>query len=98
MVKPGTSPTISCGRTACLRAFVILLLACLSGAPVAHAGRSPVRFSQFDVFSGFQGNVPETSWFPIVCEIKNDGPTFVGTVEVKSDGFGEGQIRRMQVE
>src|SRR5262249_31788464 len=55
-------------------------------------------FNQFDVFPGFQGNVPETSWFPIVCEIKNDGPTFIATVEVSSDGFGESQVRRMRVE
>jgi hypothetical protein len=38
---------------------------------------------QFDVFPGYDGIVPEASWFPVVCEIKNDGPSFTGTVEVK---------------
>ena len=38
---------------------------------------------QFDVFLGYDGIVPEASWFPVVCEIKNDGPSFTGTVEVK---------------
>ena len=38
---------------------------------------------QFDVFPGYDGIVPEASWFPIVCEVKNDGPSFTGTVEVK---------------
>jgi hypothetical protein len=39
---------------------------------------------QFDVFIGYDSFVPEACWFPIVFEIKNDGPSFTGTVEVKS--------------
>ena len=38
---------------------------------------------QFDVFLGYDGLIPEASWFPVVCEVKNDGPSFTGTVEIK---------------
>ena len=51
---------------------------------------------QFDVFLGFDGIVPESSWFPIVCEVKNDGPAFSGTIEVTSGS--QDQPRRMVVE
>src|SRR5580765_7659229 len=52
---------------------------------------------QFDTFLGYDGVVPEASWFPIICEIKNDGPSFKGTVEITPD-YGQGQTRREQVE
>jgi hypothetical protein len=51
---------------------------------------------QFDVFLGFDGIVPEASWFPVVCEVKNDGPTFTGTVELTSGN--QNQTRRVTVE
>ncbi len=53
---------------------------------------------QFDVFLGYDGNVREASWFPIVCEIKNDGPSFVGLVEVSPGDYGKGQTMQMPVE
>ena len=53
---------------------------------------------QFDVFLGYDGVVREASWFPVVCEIKNDGPPFVGVVEVSAAQFGKGQTQRMPVE
>jgi hypothetical protein len=55
---------------------------------------------QFDVFLGYDGVVPEASWFPVVCEIKNDGPPFKAMVEVApgSAGYNQGQTRRMPVE
>ncbi|HZV35715.1 MAG TPA: hypothetical protein VFB72_14165, partial [Verrucomicrobiae bacterium] len=52
---------------------------------------------QFDVFPGFDNIVPEASWFPIVCEVKNDGPSFNGTIEV-TGGFNDSQVRRVVVE
>src|SRR5436190_5800668 len=52
---------------------------------------------QFDVFLGYDGVVPEASWFPITCEIKNDGPSFKGIVEITPD-YGQGQTRRQEVE
>ena len=52
---------------------------------------------QFDVFLGYDGFVPEACWFPIVCEVKNDGPSFTGTVEVKG-GYNQEQTLLMTVE
>ena len=77
------------------RIFSLLSIAIslwLFGAtPVAHAAL------QFDVFPGYDGIVPEASWFPIVCEVKNDGPSFTGTVEVKR-GDNEDQTLAMTIE
>ncbi|HOX59612.1 MAG TPA: hypothetical protein P5205_21285 [Candidatus Paceibacterota bacterium] len=53
---------------------------------------------QFDVFLGYDGIVPQASWFPVVCEVKNDGPTFMGTVEVEAEYVNRGQGRRAVVE
>jgi hypothetical protein len=52
---------------------------------------------QFDVFLGYDGIVPEAAWFPVVCEIKNDGPSFTGVVEVNPGSYNQGQSRRMAV-
>ena len=53
---------------------------------------------QFDVFLGYDWIVPQASWFPVVCEIKNDGPPFVGTVELDGGRFNQEQTRRAVVE
>src|SRR5579859_1027622 len=53
---------------------------------------------QFDVFLGYDGIVPEASWFPIVCEVKNDGPGFTATVEIEAGTYNQGQTRRLVVE
>ena len=53
---------------------------------------------QFDVFLGFDGMVPEGSWFPIVCEIKNDGPPFQGVIELNGGDYNRGQARQAKVE
>ena len=53
---------------------------------------------QFDVFPGFDSVVPEANWFPVVCEINNDGPSFVGTIEVTAGNLNQGQTRRVTVE
>jgi hypothetical protein len=53
---------------------------------------------QFDVFLGYDGVVPNGTWIPVVCEIKNDGPSFNGVVEVDSDAGSSGQKRRMAIE
>lgn len=72
-----------------LLSFLIVLLALTGSAQAA---------IQFDVFLGYDGTVPEASWFPVVCEIKNDGPTFTGTIEIKSGAFNRGQNRQVVVE
>ena len=53
---------------------------------------------QFDVFFGYDGIVPEASWVPVVCEIKNDGPSFVGTIELTPGNGNQGQTSRLTVE
>ena len=50
------------------------------------------------MFLGYDGIVPQASWFPVVCEIKNDGPAFVGTVELDGGRCNQEQTRRAVVE
>src|SRR5437870_7896461 len=69
--------------------FLLLFLLCASSSSLRAA-------LQFDVFLGYDGIIPEASWFPLVCEAKNDGPTFTGTVELSSGN--QGLTRRMTVE
>lgn len=52
---------------------------------------------QFDVFLGYDGLMPEASWFPLVCEIKNDGAPFTSVVEV-GEANSQGRKTRMVVE
>ena len=56
---------------------------------------------QFDVFLGYGGQpsgsdgiVREAGWFPVACEVLNDGPSFNAVFELSSSG----QTRRMVVE
>ena len=53
---------------------------------------------QFDVFLGYDGIVREASWFPVMCEIKNDGPPITGVIEVSPGNFGKGQTYQLPVE
>ena len=57
----------------------------------------------FDVFAGHglglaDSTVMEASWFPVTCEIQNDGPSFNAIVELGGGQFGNGQTRRIAVE
>jgi len=49
---------------------------------------------QFDVYLGLDNYVPEASWFPIICEVNNDGPAFNGTIEV-TGGLGQSGYPRL---
>src|SRR5204863_6549777 len=60
---------------------------------------------QFDVFigyggqpTGFDGVVREAGWFPVACEVFNDGPSFNAVFELSSSQMGGGQTRRIVVE
>jgi len=53
---------------------------------------------QFDVFLGYDGIVPEAAWFPVVCEIKNDGPSFKGTIELGEGSLNQGRSQRLSLE
>jgi hypothetical protein len=72
----------------------LLLGLCILIFGVAPAQAVP----QFDVFFGYDGIVPEAAWFPIVCEVKNDGPTFKGRIEVTGGNFEQGEPRNLLVE
>jgi len=57
----------------------------------------------FDVFIGHglglaDSTVAEAAWFPVTCEVQNDGPSFNAIVEISGGQFGGGQIRRVVVE
>jgi hypothetical protein len=53
---------------------------------------------QFDVFPGYDGIVPQASWFPVVIEVNNDAPTFMGLVEITGGMGSSGQPVRLPVE
>ncbi len=55
------------------------------------------RAVRFDVFAGFNGVVPEGNWFPVACELQNDGPSFNAIIEI-SPAYGGGQPRRVPLE
>src|SRR5262245_48257859 len=73
-----------------IRSCLVLLVLALSLAPV----RAAVRF---DMFVGYDGQVPQGDWFPISFEAQNDGPPFTALLEVTSDSFGGNQTRLMIV-
>lgn len=74
--------------------FFVGLLASILLAPLS------VRALQFDVFLGYgnDGVVREANWFPVTCEINNDGPAFTGVVELGSANTGSDNVRRFVVE
>jgi hypothetical protein len=51
-----------------------------------------------DVFLGYDGIVPEASWFPVTFEIANDGPAFNALVELSPSQYDRSQSRTMRVE
>ncbi len=59
---------------------------------------------QFDVFVGYgssgggDGFVREGGWFPVACEVFNDGPGFDAVFELRSRQLGGGQVRRLALE
>ncbi len=59
------------------------------------AARAEIRF---DVFLGYDGTAREAAWFPITCEIANDGPGFTGFIELSPTSFGKGQTQRLPIE
>src|SRR5687768_12699291 len=74
------------------RLFAVLFFCAFSFVQFAHAAL------QFDVFIGYDGVVPEASWFPVVCEVRNDGPSFNAFFEVSSGQFNQNQVRRVPIE
>ncbi|MCW5555804.1 MAG: hypothetical protein KIS67_27060 [Verrucomicrobiae bacterium] len=59
----------------------------------------PVRAElQFEVSLGYDRIVREASWFPVVCEIQNDGAGFAGVIEWSPGDYSRGQIQQLAVE
>ena len=56
---------------------------------------------QFDVFLGYgegqTGILKQSDWFPVSCEIFNDGPTFTGVISVHPQ-LNRSSIRQLTVE
>ena len=95
-MNSGSLPILPVAGTATRRLVALLFFL---GAFLATA-RAEI---QFDVFLGYGdlgggGIIPEASWFPVVCEVKNDGPTFDGVIEVSAGNSTSSQTRRMVVE
>ncbi|MBM3836397.1 MAG: hypothetical protein FJ398_00290 [Verrucomicrobia bacterium] len=53
---------------------------------------------QFDIFVGYDSVVREASWFPIACEVFNDGPTFNAYLELSAANLRADQVRRVAME
>jgi len=76
------------------RAFpVVAVLLWLAGARLASGAL------QFDVFPGYEGTIHEAGWFPVTCEVFNDGASFNAVIEITSGGaLGSDQRRTVPVE
>jgi len=53
---------------------------------------------QFDVWIGYDGIVPQAGWFPVTCEIFNDGPGFNGRFTVAPEHAGSSHSREVLLE
>lgn len=53
---------------------------------------------QFDVFPGYDGHAKEGDWFPITFEVRHDGPSFSGFIEVSTEHFAQANVRRIPVD
>ena len=65
------------------------LLVTLSLAPAA---------VQINVQVGHNGIVREATWFPLQCELRNDGPPISGFIEVATMGLARGSVQRLAME
>jgi hypothetical protein len=54
--------------------------------------------SRFDVFVGFDNLLPDKGWFPVTCEVQNDGPSFNAVIEISPAQLGQGQSRRVKLD
>jgi hypothetical protein len=93
MTAPEASRCLSTPRFI-KRAFLLL---CFVGfwLGLAVPGRAAL---QFDVFPGYDNIVREAGWFPIACEISNDGPGFNAVFEISSGNMRSDQVRRVVLE
>lgn len=62
---------------------------------ITQACRAAVRF---DAIVGYNGISPRNAWFPITCELQNDGPSFNAIIEVSPEGSTQGEVSRLALE
>ena len=74
----------------------VILASCLGWA-AAFSGSVRAEL-QFDVFLGYDGSVREAAWFPVACEVYNDGPSFNAVFELTSGNIRTEQVRRVAIE
>jgi hypothetical protein len=86
-VIPGRLAAASCG-----------ILFCLIGLAFSFAPAVARAALQFDVFVGYDQILPEHGWFPVTCELHNDGPSFNAVIEVTAGDWGGGQVRRFPID
>lgn len=72
-------------------------LLCWAGLSLALTFQSRAAL-QFDVFVGYDGLVREAAWFPVACEVYNDGPSFNAVFELSAGNLGTDQLRRVPLE
>ncbi len=53
---------------------------------------------RFDAIIGYSGVSPKNAWFPVTCELQNDGPSFNAIIEVSTDGTAQSQVSRLALE
>jgi hypothetical protein len=78
-----------------MRMFKAIWLWCLLA--LLSSFRTPAAL-QFDLLPGYEGTIHESAWFPITCEIFNDGPSFNAIIEISGGTFGTEQVRQVPVE
>ncbi len=92
----GVARRVRVARTGFCRAALLLAGSLL--LPSLHAEL------QFDVFLGYgssgsaDGVYREASWFPVACEVFNDGPAFNAVFELSSRQMGGSQVIRVPIE
>ncbi len=84
-------------RWALMRVLVLALLLLPGRVDAAVEDLLTPEF-KFDVYLGHDGIVQEAGWFPVVCELKNNGDSFSGVIEITGSSYGRGQTRRAAVE
>lgn len=78
-------------------AFARLTLFCCFAAWLWAA--LPARAAlQFDAFLGYDDLLPERGWFPISCELDNDGAAFNAEIQISSGDFGQGLVRHFPLD
>jgi len=82
------------GRLTVALAFLSLARGDVRGAGLLEGADIP----QFDVFVGFDSTTVEANWVPVVCEVRNEGPTFTATFELSETGAGSDFVQRMPIE